>query len=459
MCFRPGRHSRAAVGVAVLVVVSALVPSLVASAGTGPDLVTGSAYLAAPANLIHGHYYESFPGYADFGLTISGALALAATGDQNPALKGIVTFLREGGQDPHGMTVNGWTGIGSHDVTGGSLAAEALLAEVTGDNPHSFGGHDLIAALDAAVCAHGHGTRCPAAGSYVNSFSVFDQALGILAQLRAGQAGEAAAPVRYLESLQHANGSFPSLIPPAGDQDVDSTAMAAMALALVPGKRAAADVAAGLAWIARRQEANGGFPGASGESVNSAGLAIQGLTLRAARYRPQIGAALGFLAREQNGNGGFNVAAGGPRGSDVRATAQALGGAVGTSFGTLHRDLSGTHTPPPAPTPTVHHTRIHPPTHPGTPAPTLVVVNPAAPSTTAATPAPVPMAGAGTPPGVAAPRPAHRAFTDASSGSAVTTGLWWATGGVAVAGGVVIGLLLLRRRRLFPAAQVPRGRR
>ncbi|HLX51598.1 MAG TPA: hypothetical protein VKS82_24995 [Streptosporangiaceae bacterium] len=445
-------RSRVAAAVAVLVAVGALIPSL-AAAGTGPDLVTGSAYLVAPANLIHGHYYESFPGYADFGLTISGALALAATGDQNPALKGIVTFLAGGGKDPHGTTVNGWTGIGTHNVIGGSLADEALLAEVVGGNPHSFGGHDLIAALDAAVCAHRHGTRCPAAGSYVNSFSVFDQALGILAQLRAGQVSAATGPIHYLERLQHPDGSFPSLIPPGRDQDVDSTAMAAMALALAPGKRAAADVAAGLAWIAGRQESNGGFPGASGESVNSAGLAIQGLTLRAARYRPQIGAALGFLAREQNSNGGFNVTAGGPGGSNIRASTQALGGAVGTSFGTLYRDLSGTHTPPPAPTPRPHHT------HPGTPVPTLLIVNPAAPGTSLATPAPVPMAGAGTPPGAATSPAAHHAFTDTSSDSSVAAHLWWAAGGVAVAGAVVIGLLLLRRRRLSPAGPVARGRR
>lgn len=453
-CFRPIRHSRVLVpAIVALAAVSALVPSLAASAGTGPNLVTGSAYLAAPANLIHGHYYESFPGYADFGLTISGALALAATGDQNPALKGIVTFLSGGGKDPHGTTVNGWTGIGTHHVVGGSLADEALLAEVTGYSPHSFGGHNLITALDAAVCAHGHSTRCPAAGGYVNSFSVFDQALGILAQLRAGQASKAAAPIRYLESLQHADGSFPSLIPPAGDRDVDSTAMAAMALALVPGKRAAAAVTAGLAWIAGRQERNGGFPGASGESVNSAGLAVQGLTLRATRYRAQIGAALGFLARQQNSNGGFNVTAGGPQGSNVRASAQALGGTVGTSFGTLHRDLSGTHTPPPTPTPSSsHHTR------PGTPVPTLVIVNPPVPSTSPATPTPVPMAGAGTPVGAATSPAAHHSFTDASSNSVVAD-LWWAVLAVAVTGGLTISLLLVRRRRLFPAYPAARGRR
>ena len=106
---------------------------------TGPDLVTGSAYLVAPANLIHGHFYESFPGYADFGLTIDGAFALAATGDEDTALKGIVAFLDSGGKDPHGNTVDTWTGIGTRFAAGGSIGDEALLAEVTGYNPRAFG--------------------------------------------------------------------------------------------------------------------------------------------------------------------------------------------------------------------------------------------------------------------------------------------------------------------------------
>jgi hypothetical protein len=169
---------------------------------------------------------------------------------------------------------------------------------------------------------------------------VFDQALGIMAQLRAGQASEAAAPVRYLESLRSANGSFPSLIPPSGGPDVDSTAMAVMALALAPGPRAAADVAAGIAWIAGRQEHNGGFPGAGAESINSTALAIQALTLRAGAHRAQISAALAFLASQQNSNGGFNADAGQP-GSNLRASTQAVGGAAGTSFGTLRIDLTG----------------------------------------------------------------------------------------------------------------------
>ncbi len=316
--------------------------AVTAISGKVPNLLTGSAYLVAPANLIDGHYYESFPGTADFGLTIDGALALAATGDADPQLRKIVTFLDDEGKDPSGDTVNEWTGIGTSYASGGAIGKEALLAEVVGDNPRSFGGHNLIAALDASVCKRpstGSNTSCPAAGSYLNDTSVFDQTLGIIAQLRAGQVSAAAAPIRYLESLQSADGSYPSLIPASGGPDVDSTAMAVMALALVRGARARADVLAGLKWIASKQEHNGGFPSGGAESINSTGLAIQALTLRATAYRVRISAALAFLASEQNSNGGFDSDAG-QHGSNVRASTQAVGGAVGTSFGTLRRDLS-----------------------------------------------------------------------------------------------------------------------
>jgi len=342
----------AAAGAVALALLGAGVPSAAAaSARRAPNLVAGSRYLVAPGNLIDGHYYQSFPGTADFGLTLDGALALAATGDDDAKLAAIVAFLDHQGTDPSGDTVNEWTGIGTSYASGGAIGKELLLAEVVGANPRSFGGHNLITALNATVCARASGGTnpvCPAAGSYRNDTSMFDQALGVIAQLRAGQAGAAAKPVGYLESLQHANGSFPALIPPSGGADVDSTAMAVMALALVPGTRAAADVAAGVDWIAGQQERNGGFPDAGAESINSTGLAIQALTLRAAAQRARIDLALAFLAGQQNGNGGFNADAG-QAGSNLRASTQAVGGAVGTSFGTLRIDLTGAVTAHPSP--------------------------------------------------------------------------------------------------------------
>ena len=220
-----------------------------------------------------------------------------------------------------------------------------------------------MAALDQSVCTKastGSDTSCAAAGDYSYGPSVFSQALGVIAQLRAGDTANAAAPIAYLEGLQNANGAWPSLIPSGGDSDVDSTAMAVMALSLVPGATASKAVDKGVAWIAGQQEKDGGFPGAAGDSTNSAGLAIQGLSLHKAAYTAQITKALTFLAGQQNSDGGFDVAAGGQQGSDVRASAQAVGGATGTSFGTLSRLLLSTSSPSSTPTDTAS----------GTPAPT-----------------------------------------------------------------------------------------
>jgi hypothetical protein len=484
----PARRARArlipATAAAVLIAVSGPAALLAAPAATasegpaatvraaGPDLARGSVYLVRPTNLVDGHYDESFPGYADYGLTLDTAFALAATGDQDPALKGIVTFLDHNGKDPSGSTVSDWTGVGTKYASGGSIGKEALLAEIVGDNPRDFSGHDLIAALNASVCARhsaASGSRCAAAGGYAYASSVFDQALGIMAQLRAGQASQAVSPVAYLQSLQNPDGSFPSLIPSSGDQDVDSTAMAAMALALAPGTAAAADVNSAVAWIAGRQEPAGGFPGVGGDSINSAGLAIQAMSLQAARYRAQIAAAEAFLAAEQNADGGFNADAGGRADSNVRATAQAVSGAVGTSFAVLHRSLSGTLPPPPprtrSPRPDPRRTG-HRPT-PASPAGTASAAaappgpapsGPAASDLTASgpatrTPSHTPSASpTASPPARPAPSAAgHRAFADLSHDSSVAADLWRAVvvvGGVAA---VVIGLLLVRRRRLYPS--------
>lgn len=324
-----------------------------APADGGPDLARGVAYLTAPAQLARGRYYPAVPGSdrADFGLTVDGAYALAATGLDDNALRGIVDFLDDGGKDGEGRTVRDWTGIDTPYVLGGQLGKAALLAQAVGRDPRNFGGGDLIAALDAAVCAapaKSPDRRCAAEGAYTYTESVFGQSLGVMAQSRAGEEAAVRKPLAYLESLQLDSGAWPSLIPSTGDADVDSTAIAAMALDLAGGEEARAAVAEALDWIAGRQLPDGGFPGAAGNSVNSAALAVQGLSLDAPKYADRIAKARAFLASQQNADGGFNVAKEGQRGSDVRASTQAVGGSTGISFGALNRDLTGT-TPPPTP--------------------------------------------------------------------------------------------------------------
>ena len=226
-----GRHRAAAFAAAPhrRVRAAGVSPAAVAAGtrGTAPNLTAASAYLVAPANLIDGHYYESFPGTADFGLTIDGALALAATGDEDAALRKIVAFLADDGKDPSGDTRQR---VDRHrhvrrqrrrDRQGGAAGrgSRRQPAKFRRAQPDRRAG-----CLGLPAASAGGNTSCPAAGSYLNATSMFDQALGVIAQLRAGQVSEAAAPIAYLERLQSANGSFPSLIPPSGGPDVDSTA-------------------------------------------------------------------------------------------------------------------------------------------------------------------------------------------------------------------------------------------
>ncbi|MGN5632229.1 prenyltransferase/squalene oxidase repeat-containing protein [Streptomyces sp. AC154] len=322
-------------------------------AGKGPDLKKGVAYLTRAANLKQGQYYGDGTGRADFGLTIDGAYALVATGMNNDKLRGIVDFLDKGGKDGAGRTLQDWTGTGTKYALGGSIGKAALLAEAVGRDPRSFGGKDLIAALGKAVCAgpsKAPDRSCAAKGAYTYAPSVFSQSLAVMAQVRAEEKQAAQAPVAYLRSLQHGSGAWPSLIPATGDSDVDSTAIAAMALDLAGGEKADKAVDKALGWIAGEQLPDGGFPGAAGNSVNSAALAVQGLSLDAERYASEIAKARKFLAGQQNTDGGFNVAKEGQRGSDLRASTQAVGGTTGVSFGTLGRSLAGT-SPQPTPSP------------------------------------------------------------------------------------------------------------
>ena len=302
---------------------------------SAPDLPSAVAYLTNSANLVDGDHYEPFgPGFADIGLTIDGALALAAAGTAPVALAHMVQYVAD-----HGSA---WTGYGTAAASGNSLGKEALLAEVVGENPRAFGGEDLIAALDATVCSapsSGVGGPCVAAGNYAYSGSTYGEAIGIMAQIRADDWVGAARPIEYLESLQDPDGGWPSLIPPgpAPSSEVDSTAVAVMALALDPGSAAAAAVVRGSAWMAGQQEANGGFPGASGDNTNSTALALLALGLDRGAHAGAIGAGLTFLAAEQDTDGGFAISSspGSPKGSDLRSSTQAVSGAVGTSFATL----------------------------------------------------------------------------------------------------------------------------
>jgi hypothetical protein len=279
------------------------VSSQALAAKTTPNLKTATKYLTNKTNLLDGDHYGSADD-ADIGLTIDGAFALAASGTDNTALTQMVDYVAANGDS--------YDGVGTAYPSGGAIGKVALLAEAVHQNPRDFGGANLITALDATVCT-ATSDSCPAVGAYEYGSSTFDQALGIMAQLRAGD---------------------------SGDADPDSTGMAVMALALVGTKAASADEQKGIAWLASDQSKSGGWNGTSGESINSAALALMGLQLDGSTYATEVARGEKFLAQNQNSGGGFRLTATGSKASNLRASTQAVSGAVGTSFGALDDPLS-----------------------------------------------------------------------------------------------------------------------
>jgi hypothetical protein len=306
------------------------VSSQALAAKTTPNLKTATKYLTNKTNLLDGDHYGSADD-ADIGLTIDGAFALAASGTDNTALTQMVDYVAANGDS--------YDGVGTAYPSGGAIGKVALLAEAVHQNPRDFGGANLITALDATVCT-ATSDSCPAVGAYEYGSSTFDQALGIMAQLRAGDSKNATSPIALLESQQEGSGAWPSLIPSSGDADPDSTGMAVMALALVGTKAASADEQKGIAWLASDQSKSGGWNGTSGESINSAALALMGLQLDGSTYATEVARGEKFLAQNQNSGGGFRLTATGSKASNLRASTQAVSGAVGTSFGALDDPLS-----------------------------------------------------------------------------------------------------------------------
>ncbi len=360
----PSMKSRIAAVLSVLLLAAAasviLRPASTPAAATPSPTAAASAYLAA--QLVNGdHLTNSFGD--DYGLTADLAIALSSSNDQDAVLAKVVGYLAAhaaGYADPAGS---------STDFPGpysGAVAKLALVAEITGQDPHHFGGFDLLTTLTDHVCtAADTAGSCTAPGDFYQAFSTISQALGVLALAR-GAITPPAAAVSRLESLQCPDGGFSSVLLGPTDtctSEVDTTGYAVQALNLVPGASSA--VANARNYLLAAQHPDGGFSGAAGENANSTGLAVQGLIVTGTGSQPQVDAATTFLLGLQQNNGGFAINAATP-GSDVRSTTQALPALVGATLATVSDAVTlpvATPTPTPTPTPsatTSHSTRPTP---------------------------------------------------------------------------------------------------
>ncbi|HEU5269559.1 MAG TPA: prenyltransferase/squalene oxidase repeat-containing protein [Jatrophihabitans sp.] len=336
-----------------------------AAAAGGP---TGAASAYLVGKLVTGdHLTNSFG--VDYGLTADLAISLAASDDQDPALAKVVGYLAA-----HVADYADPAGTGQYPGPySGAVGKLALVAEATGQDPHNFGGFDLLKTLTDHVCtAADSAGSCTAAGDFYQAFSPISQAFGILALARAGVTPPAAAVTR-LEQMQCTDGGFSSELPPATPcaSDVDATGYALQALSQVTGTGTA--VGNGRSYLLAGQQPDGGFIGASGENANSTALASQGLLVTGSGSQPEVTAAVNFLLGLQNADGGFGVSDSTPA-SDVRATTQALPAVAGATLTTVSdvvtpvAPVTPSSTPSARPTPTASSTHSNRPSPSATPA-------------------------------------------------------------------------------------------
>jgi hypothetical protein len=146
-------------------------------------------------------------------------------------------------------------GIGGSLGNAGLVAKEALAAIDGKLDPTSFGGQDLLTALDATYVSTTH--------AYGDG-ETYTQSLAILALTAAADAGHPlpAAAVTELIAVQDSDGSwdFQGVKDAAGGGDTNSTAVALEALVAAGTPTSDASITGALAYLHGQQLSDGGFP-------------------------------------------------------------------------------------------------------------------------------------------------------------------------------------------------------
>ena len=367
-----------------------------------------AAFISSTLAAANDHYVYPNSTFFDGGNTIDAIIALSAVGTQQSQSNASLAYLED--------NLDTYIGAGG-EVYAGPLAKALLATVVTGSDPTSFGGHDLVAELQALETTKGRFSDDSAYGDYSNTIG---QSLAVLALSRAGE-GLNAVAVQAVLDQQCADGGFRgTLYDSAGCvSDADATAFAVQAMlmasdTLVCGDdaglpaRAAAAAGRGLDLLEDVQDASGGFASADGAvNANTTGVAAQAFV---AGGRTAAAATAGaFVATLQYDEstpvplpGGIAFSADTrsttvPTDSDLRATPQAtLGLAGGSLVDAVAPGVEGAapgSTCPPVPTrqpvtvagPTTTPSASIGPTSGGDPTPGATVSDPSASVTSAAT--------------------------------------------------------------------------
>ncbi len=291
-----------------------LVPALVLGLA-GAGAVGGVAALRAPATA---RASGSLVGYLLGAQHSDGGFGAAPGGPSSALYAGWAALgLAAAGENPADISHGGASlldyirsGAGSPGDPG-SLERTILVAGAAGVSAQSFGGQDLVAALERHIRRDG---------------SVFDQvnltAFAVLALRAAGRA-PASRTVSWLARQQNRDGGSASATR-GGESDVDDTGAALEALG-----RHGATTGRAVAYLRRRQTHDGGFPSQPGSDANaqSTAWAVQGLLAAgvspASLHRAGAVSPLQFLRSLTAGDGHVRYAQGTDE-TPVWVTAQAL---------------------------------------------------------------------------------------------------------------------------------------
>ncbi len=290
----------------------------------------------------------------DLGQTADVALGLAAAGGQGPALAKVVAYLKANAAAyVHGDPSFGEKADANYAGPTGKLA---VVAQVTGNDPTSFGGLDLLAELRTLASPTGRFLDDSAFGDFSNPLG---QAFDVLALQRAG--GAPRPTIDALVGAQCGDGGFPDAFGGTCASSADASGLALQALVAADS---GCPAAAALAYLQAHQSADGSFTSSAVDpakapvaNVNSTAYAALGLTAA----RASSAATVVYLRSVQNLDGGLPTIPSSSPSSNLFATAQALAALAARSFLTVGPAPlpavapvcdTATATPTTAPTPT-----------------------------------------------------------------------------------------------------------
>jgi hypothetical protein len=278
---------------------AALALSGLGSASADPSPSSSSAATWLAGELTNGVMHNDQYDFDDYGLTIDAGFAEVAMGNT-----AVATQIRDAVAAHINDYITG-EGFGDAGSTYAGPTAKALTyAQVSGGDPRSFGGVDLVTRLESVTGTSGRIADVSSFGDNANTIGQSYAARG----LSVAGSPEAAAATGFLLKQQCPAGFFRLAL---GDAQCDAntgpdTDVTALAMLNLLGQRSRPDVSAALdratAWLLATQAADGSFGGGAvtaAANTNSSGLAAAALgqQCQVAAARRAAGWARGFQVR------------------------------------------------------------------------------------------------------------------------------------------------------------------